>query len=123
MAALADRGIAPGVVDDQYGRLTFTSELARAIQHLLSVQAPYGTYNVSSGGEPMTWAGIAREVFAAHGVDPAAVSSVTTAAYAEGKNLAPRPQFSVLSLDKISATGFRSADGRAQLREYLAALS
>ena len=37
MASLADRGIAPGVVDDQYGRLTFTGELARAIRHLLEV--------------------------------------------------------------------------------------
>ena len=51
MASLAERGIAPGVVDDQYGRLTFTSEIARAIQHLLAVQAPYGTYNVSNGGD------------------------------------------------------------------------
>jgi dTDP-4-dehydrorhamnose 3,5-epimerase len=123
MASLADRGIAPGVVDDQYGRLTFTGELARAIQHLLSVQAPYGTYNVSNGGDPMTWAAIAREVFAARGVDPAAVAGVTTSAYAEGKNLAPRPQHSVLSLDKISATGFQPRDARAQLQDYLAALS
>ena len=40
MASLADRGIAPGVVDDQYGRLTFTSEIARAIQHLLRGRRP-----------------------------------------------------------------------------------
>ena len=117
MASLADRGIAPGVVDDQYGRLTFTSEIARAIQHLLrACRRPYGTYNVSNGGDPMTWAAIAREVFAARGADPADVSSVTTAAYGEGKTLAPRPQHSVLSLDKISATGFQPTDGRAQLR-------
>jgi dTDP-4-dehydrorhamnose 3,5-epimerase len=123
MVSLAERGIAPGVVDDQYGRLTFTSEIARAIQHLLRVQAPYGTYNISNGGEPTTWAAIAREVFAARGADPANVSNVTTAAYGEGKTLAPRPQHSVLSLDKISATGFQPTDGRVQLSQYLAALS
>jgi dTDP-4-dehydrorhamnose 3,5-epimerase len=123
MAALAERGIAPGVVDDQYGRLTFTSEITRAIQHLLRVRAPYGTYNLSNGGDPMTWAAIAREVFTARGADPADVVSVTTAVYGEGKNLAPRPQHSVLSLDKISATGFQPTDAWAQLREYLAALS
>ena len=40
MAALADRGVRPGVVDDQYGRLTFTTDLARAIDHLLAVGRP-----------------------------------------------------------------------------------
>jgi len=123
MASLAERGIAPGVVDDQYGRLTFTSEITRAIQHLLRIQAPYGTYNVSNGGDPMTWAAIAREVFRARGADPGDVASVSTAAYGEGKTLAPRPQHSVLSLDKISATGFQPTDARAQLSQYLAALS
>ena len=34
MRSLAERGVNPSVVDDQYGRLTFTSELARAIRHL-----------------------------------------------------------------------------------------
>ena len=35
MASLADRGVSPDVVDDQFGRLTFTTEISRAIQHLL----------------------------------------------------------------------------------------
>ena len=35
MASLAERGIDPKVVDDQVGRLTFTSEIARGIRHLL----------------------------------------------------------------------------------------
>ena len=35
MLSLAERGINPSVVNDQYGRLTFTSELARAIRHLI----------------------------------------------------------------------------------------
>ena len=51
------------------------------------------------------------------------MTGVTTAAYAEGKSLAPRPQHSVLSLDKITATGFRSgATGRHGCSAYLAAL-
>ena len=33
----------------------------------------------------MTWADIAREVFAARGADPAEVTDVTTAEYARGK--------------------------------------
>jgi dTDP-4-dehydrorhamnose 3,5-epimerase/reductase len=123
MASLADRGSSPDVVDDQFGRLTFTSELSRAIIHLLQVEAPYGTYNVSNNGEPMTWAGIARAVFAARGRDTASVQSVTTAAYAAGKALAPRPRHSMLSLDKIISSGFRPADAMSQLHEYLSTLN
>jgi dTDP-4-dehydrorhamnose 3,5-epimerase/reductase len=122
MAGLADRGVRPAVVEDQYGRLTFTAELARAAQHLLDVSAPYGTYNVTNGGPPTTWAAIAREVFAARGADPAAVSGTTTTKYAMGKELALRPRHSTLSLDKITATGFQPAEALEALRHYVSAL-
>ena len=52
MATLADRGVNPEVVDDQFGRLTFTAEISRAIVHLLEIDAPYGTYNLSNDGDP-----------------------------------------------------------------------
>ena len=122
MAGLADRGVRPEVVDDQYGRLSFTTDLARAIDHLLTAGVPYGTYNLSSDGPPMTWADIARVVYAARGADPGAVIGVPAAAYAKGKSLAPRPQHSVLALDKIIATGFAPSDGAERLRDYLASL-
>lgn len=122
MAALADAGVEPGVVDDQYGRLTFTTELAAGISHLVSTGAPFGTYNLSSAGPVQTWADIAREVFVARGRPAAAVTSVTTESYGAGKQLAPRPRHSALALDKLSATGFRPRSGPEQLREYLARL-
>jgi dTDP-4-dehydrorhamnose 3,5-epimerase/reductase len=122
MASLADRGVSPEVVNDQFGRLTFTTEIARAIIHLLQVEAPYGTYNVSNDGGPMTWADIARAVFRTRGRDAASVRSVTTAEYAAGKSLAPRPEHSVLSLDKIISSGFRPADAMIQLKAYLSSL-
>jgi dTDP-4-dehydrorhamnose 3,5-epimerase/reductase len=122
MASLADRGVSPEVVNDQFGRLTFTTEIARAIIHLLQVEAPYGTYNVSNDGQPMTWADIARAVFSTRGRDAASVRSVTTAEYAAGKSLAPRPEHSVLSLDKIISSGFRPADAMIQLKAYLSSL-
>jgi dTDP-4-dehydrorhamnose 3,5-epimerase len=122
MAYLADRGVDPEVVDDQFGRLSFTTEITRAIVHLLHNEAPYGTYNISNQGDPMTWAGIARAVFEARGRDAASVKSVTTADYAAGKSLAPRPSHSVLSLDKIISAGFRPADAMSQLQQYLSSL-
>jgi dTDP-4-dehydrorhamnose 3,5-epimerase/reductase len=123
MASLADRGVSPEVVDDQFGRLTFTSEVTRAIVHLLRAKAPFGTYNLSNNGEPMTWADIARVVFQARRGDAASVRSVTTAEYAAGKSLAPRPEHSVLSLDKIIRSGFRPVDAMTLLQQYLSSLS
>jgi dTDP-4-dehydrorhamnose 3,5-epimerase/reductase len=122
-ASLADRGVSPEVVNDQFGRLTFTTEITRAIVHLLQAKAPYGTYNLSNSGEPMTWADIARVVFQARGRDAASVKGVTTAEYAAGKSLAPRPRHSVLSLDKIISSGFRPADAMTRLQQYLSSLS
>ena len=123
MASLADRGLSPEVVDDQFGRLTFTSEITRAIVHLLCTKAPFGTYNLSNDGEPMTWADIARVVFQARRRDAASVRGVTTAEYAGGKSLAPRPRHSVLSLDKIISSGFAPTDAMTQLHQYLSSLS
>jgi dTDP-4-dehydrorhamnose 3,5-epimerase/reductase len=123
IASLADRGVNPDVVDDQFGRLTFTAEISRAVVYLLENEAPYGTYNLSNDGDPMTWAGIARAVFQARGRDAESVRRVTTAEYAAAKSLAPRPRHSILSLDKIISAGFRPADAMTQLREYLSGLS
>jgi dTDP-4-dehydrorhamnose 3,5-epimerase/reductase len=123
MASLADRGVNPGVVDDQFGRLTFTADISHAVAHLLQNEAPYGIYNLSNEGDPMTWAGIARAVFQARGRDAGSVRSVTTAEYAAGKSLAPRPRHSILSLDKIIKAGFRPADAMTRLQEYLSDLN
>ena len=120
MASLSSRGVDPSVVDDQVGRLTFASEIARAIRHLLDTDAPYGTYNVTGSGDPRSWFEIARRVFELTGHDAARVSPTSTADYYAGKTgIAPRPANSVLVLDKITATGFDPADADESLVEYL----
>ena len=119
MASLADKGVSPSVIDDQFGRLTFTSDIARAIVHLVRSDAPFGTYNLTSAGPVQSWADIAATVFEARGRPASDVRRVSTADYASGKSLAPRPTHSTLDLTKIEATGFKPVDGPSCLRRYL----
>lgn len=120
MASLAERGIDPSVVDDQTGRLTFTTDIAGAIRHLLDTNAAYGVYNVTGSGQPRTWAQIAARVYELTGHDPARVTPATTAEYYAGKTgIAPRPAYSVLDLSKIEATGFTPPDHETSLAAYL----
>ncbi len=120
MADLAGRGIDPAVVDDQVGRLTFAEELARATRHLLEQRAPYGTYHVTGDGPAVSWHEVARAVFAGVGADPDRVSPTSTEAYGAGKDLAPRPSVSTMSLDKLRSTGFTPRDWRDSLADHLA---
>lgn len=119
MKSLADRGINPSVVDDQIGRLSFTQDLARGIVHLLQTGAEPGIYNLTNEGPAMSWAEVARLVFEYTGNDPDRVTGVSTEVYFEGKDVAPRPLNSRLSLDKLEATGFTPRDARVALSEYL----
>jgi dTDP-4-dehydrorhamnose 3,5-epimerase len=121
MATLADRGVHPAVVDDQIGRPTFTADLAAGIRHLLDVGAPFGTYNLTNDGDPVSWADVAADVFEALGHDRAEIGRVSTAEYfADKPGTAERPLNSVLDLSKILATGFRPRDWRVALPAYLA---
>ena len=120
MLNLAARGIEPSVVNDQFGRLSFTDTIAAGIDHLLATDAPAGTYNLTNSGEPASWANIAEETFAAAGRERRAVTGISTAQYFAGKQVAPRPLNSMLDLTKISATGFTPQDQHEALRSYLA---
>lgn len=122
MASLAERGIDPSVVDDQIGRLTFTTEIARGIAHLLATGARPGTYNISGAGAPASWADIARWVFELTGHDPARVTGVSTATYFAGRlDVAARPMHSTLSLERAQASGFHPRHQRDALADYLRA--
>jgi dTDP-4-dehydrorhamnose 3,5-epimerase/reductase len=136
MMNLAEKDISPTVVDDQIGRLTFTSEIVRAIDHLLfgkpkensnikyqisniDVAFPYGTYNVSNDGESVSWADITREIYQLLGRDDLTVTNSSTEDYFKDKEIfAPRPLQSTLDLTKIHSTGFESTDWQEELKTY-----
>lgn len=119
MLGLGQKGVSPTVVSDQIGRLTFTNELVRAIDHLFANDCSYGTYNLSNSGPSVSWADITREIFEIAGFD-LTVTDTTTAEYIAGKEgIAPRPLNSIFDLSKLQATGFKSRDWKEDLVEYV----
>lgn len=120
MIGLAQKGISPTVVSDQIGRLTFTSELVRIVDHLLSSQAPFGVYNATNDGPVASWADITRQIFELSGHGDLSVKDITTDEYFAGKdNVSPRPLNSDMSLEKLHATGFMSNNWQDDLRKYV----
>lgn len=119
MLNVGKKGVSPTVVADQIGRLTFTNELVRAIDHLLNTQASAGTYNLSNSGDQASWAEITREIFKLGGFE-LTVTDTTTKEYFAGKeNIAPRPLNSYLELSKIEATGYTPVDWKQDLKKYI----
>ena len=120
MLGLAEKNISPTVVNDQIGRLTFTSELVRIIDHLLSTKAPFGTYNATNDGPLASWADITRKIFELSNHKDLIVSNTTTAEYFANKpGVAPRPLNSDMSLDKLHSTGFQTRNWEEDLRQYI----
>ena len=118
MARLAADGVSPDVVDDQIGRPTFTGHLAAAVLALAG--RGHGVYHVTNDGEPVSWCGLAREVFARYGRDPGDVRAVSTTEYGADKpHLARRPANSVLSLDRLAGAGLAVPDWREALAAHL----
>ena len=137
MKSLSDRVADPAdaldkvtVVDDQYGRLTFTRDMAEGIFWLLgyregdvepSSPCPHGTYDLTGSGPVESWAQIAARVFDLANGNGAAVAPVSTAEYyaSAGGPVAPRPEHSALDLSKIRAAGYAPRDWTESLSEYL----
>jgi dTDP-4-dehydrorhamnose 3,5-epimerase len=120
MIGLAEKNISPTVVGDQIGRLTFTSTLVNAIDHLLTTGAEFGVYNVSNEGEAVSWAEVTRTIFNELGRDDLTVTDTTTEEYFASKpEAAPRPLQSTLDLTKIKATRLQLRDWREDLSRYI----
>lgn len=128
MLDLGKKGVSPTVVADQIGRPTFTSELVRAIDHLLSTNyqlptagasAPYGTYNVQNSGDPVSWADLTREIFKISGYDLTVTDTTTAEYFASKPNIAPRPANSVFDLSKLEKSGFTFRNWRDDLTDYI----
>ncbi|OJG06704.1 dTDP-4-dehydrorhamnose reductase [Pseudonocardia autotrophica] len=119
MARLARDGVSPAVVDDQVGRPTFAPDLAAALV-VLAGSGRHGTFHVTGDGEPVSWHGLAREVFARCGREPGDVRPVSTAEYAADRpHLARRPANSVLDLSRATRAGVTMPPWRDGLGAHL----
>ncbi len=119
MLELGQKGVNPAVVSDQFGRLTFTTELVRATDHLLAKEVAYGTYNVSNEGDATNWADITRSIYQIAGLTNTVTDITTTEYYKDKPEAAGRPLNSTLDLSKIQSTGFVPHDWHGDLAEYI----
>lgn len=122
MLGLAGRGVEPTVVADQIGRPTFAADVAAAIVHLVTTDAPFGSYHVTGGGEPASWADVARATYAAAGHGGLRITDTTTDAYfADKPHAAARPHNSVLDTTRAEQAGVPLPDWRDRLAAYVTA--
>lgn len=89
------------VVDDQFGQPTWSRDLAKQIEALVTAGAPAGIYHGTAGGAT-NWFGFTQRIFDLAGHDPERVLPTTTEAFPRP---APRPAYSVLGHERWAAVG------------------
>ena len=98
------------VVDDQYCTPTYVPHLAHAIGQLIACQGR-GIYHITNTGEA-TWYAFAKEIFRIVEMNPQ-LMPISTSEYGA---LAPRPQYSILNMEKYE---FRTTVSLASWKEAL----
>lgn len=120
MLNLGKKNISPKIVNDQIGRLSFTSQIVKAIDYLMDSSSPYGTYNISNSGESVSWFDIAKLTFKIANFKQSVYPVSTNEYYSDASRLiAPRPLHSTLNINKIKSTGFMPRSWRDNLTEYI----
>jgi dTDP-4-dehydrorhamnose reductase len=86
------------VVNDQYGRPTYTKDLAVATWELIALRAS-GILHVTNGGDPVTWFDVAQRVFARAGSE----SMLAPCGSADYPTPAKRPTYSALNTERVES--------------------
>lgn len=102
------------VVNDQFGRPTWTRTLAEFMVYVIEQKAPYGIYHLSNENS-CSWYEFAKEILKDTDVEVAPVTS------AEFPQKAVRPQYSVMSLKKAEKLGFSIPTWQEALAQMLIA--
>ncbi|WP_265458409.1 dTDP-4-dehydrorhamnose reductase [Enterococcus sp. HY326] len=112
MQKLAETRDTLTVVNDQYGRPTWTRTLAEFITFLNANAAPFGIYHLSNENS-CSWFEFATEILKDTNVK---VLPVTSEEYPQK---AKRPQYSVMDLSKAEALGFKIPTWQEALAQFL----
>ena len=116
MLELEKRGLKEiSVVEDQIGSITYTKDLSVLISDMAETDK-YGFYHATNGGDFVSWADVAREIFRITG-SRIIINGVPSSKY---KTLAIRPKNSRLSKDKLEALSFKPLpDWKDALKRYI----
>lgn len=99
------------VVDDQFGRPTWTRTLAEFMTYLVDHDEAFGTYQLSNEGS-CSWYEFASEILKDEQVE---VAPVPSEAYPQK---AYRPRHSIMSLNKAEETGFKIISWQEALAQF-----
>lgn len=100
------------VVNDQFGRPTWTRTLAEFMTYVITNDAPKGIYHLSNDNH-CSWYEFAKEILKETDVSVKPVTS------AEFPQKATRPQYSVMDLSKAKETGFEIPTWQEALQQML----
>lgn len=100
------------IVNDQYGRPTWTRTLAEFMVYATTEKIAYGTYHLSNDNS-CTWYEFAKEILKDEDVELLPVTSD------EFPQKAVRPKYSVLDLSKTKAVGFIIPTWQEALNNFL----
>ncbi len=116
----AASGRRPTVVDDQIGRPTAATALARALAHLAENPRLVGRLHVAGDGPPCSRADLADAALENAGLDTR-VARVDSASYAASSPspVAPRPANTTLELARARRAGVPLEDWRGSLESYV----
>lgn len=109
------------VVGDQFGRPTYALDLAKGMKEVIEKKIPYGVYHYQNSGDPISWAEFAEEIFKIASKNTR-VTPISTEEYLKmntGKQIAPRPKYSVLDTKKLEEEGFILSAWTEPLKEYI----
>ncbi|MEQ3506308.1 dTDP-4-dehydrorhamnose reductase [Enterococcus cecorum] len=104
------------IVNDQFGRPTWTRTLAEFMYFVIDQKAPFGIYHLSNDNA-CSWYEFAKEILKDTDVK---VSPVTSDQFPQK---ATRPQYSVMDLSKTKALGFKIPTWQEALQGMLAAVA
>lgn len=117
MKRLADTMDKLSIVNDQFGRPTWTKTLAEFMIYVMTEKVSYGTYHLSNDNS-CSWYEFAKEI-----LKDKTELEILPVTSAEFPQKAERPKYSVLDLSQTKATGFEIPTWQEALHDFQASLS